>query len=168
MEILKKISVILIILLVCKQSVNAQTKEKSPRKAAILSIVPGAGQVYTKKYWKIPIIYSALIASGYYINDNNSEYKKYRNTYLNRIDGDFSDNMPEVNNDELLVRKDFYKRNREISIMLFSLTYILNIIDASVNAHLSEYEVNEDISLGFRPITIQDNFYSGIALNIKL
>ncbi len=166
MEILKKISVILIIILVCKQSVNAQTKEKSPRKAAILSIVPGAGQVYTKKYWKIPIIYSALIASGYYINENNSEYKKYRNTYLNRMDGQ-SDNL-NYTNSELITLKDYYKRNREISIMLFSLTYILNIIDASVNAHLSEYEVNEDISLGFRPITIQDNFYSGIALNIKL
>ena len=167
MEILKKISVILIILLVCKQSINAQTKEKSPRKAAILSMyVPGAGQVYTKKYWKIPIIYSALIASGYYINKNNSEYKKYRDTYLNRMNGQ-SDDL-DYTDSELITLKDYYKRNREISIMLFSLTYILNIIDASVNAHLSEYEINEDISLGFRPITIQDNFYSGIALNIKL
>ncbi|MDG2139058.1 MAG: DUF5683 domain-containing protein [Flavobacteriales bacterium] len=167
MEILKKISVILIILLVCKQSINAQTKEKSPRKAAILSMyVPGAGQVYTKKYWKIPIIYSALIASGYYINENNSEYKKYRDTYLNRMNGQ-SDDL-DYTDSELITLKDYYKRNREISIMLFSLTYILNIIDASVNAHLSEYEINEDISLGLRPITIQDNFYSGIALNIKL
>jgi len=167
LEILKKISVILIILLVCKQSINAQTKEKSPRKAAILSMyVPGAGQVYTKKYWKIPIIYSALIASGYYINENNSEYKKYRDTYLNRMNGQ-SDNLSYTDS-ELITLKDYYKRNREISIMLFSLTYILNIIDASVNAHLSEYEVNEDISLGIRPIKIQDNFYSGIALNIKL
>ena len=167
MEILKKISVILIILLVCKQSINAQTKEKSPRKAAILSMyVPGAGQVYTKKYWKIPIIYSALIASGYYINENNSEYKKYRDTYLNRMNGQ-SDDLGYTDS-ELITLKDYYKRNREISIMLFSLTYILNIIDASVNAHLSEYEINEDISLGLRPITIQDNFYSGIALNIKL
>jgi len=167
LEILKKISVILIILLVCKQSINAQTKEKSPRKAAILSMyVPGAGQVYTKKYWKIPIIYSALIASGYYINENNSEYKKYRDTYLNRMNGQ-SDDL-DYTDSELITLKDYYKRNREISIMLFSLTYILNIIDASVNAHLSEYEVNEDISLGIRPIKIQDNFYSGIALNIKL
>ena len=166
MEILKKISIIFIVLLVCKQSINAQINEKSPKKAAILSIVPGAGQVYTKKYWKIPIIYSALIASGYYINENNSEYKKYRDTYLNRMNGQ-SDNLSYTDS-ELITLKDYYKRNREISIMLFSLTYILNIIDASVNAHLSEYEVNEDISLGIRPIKIQDNFYSGIALNIKL
>jgi len=166
LEILKKISIIFIVLLVCKQSINAQINEKSPKKAAILSIVPGAGQVYTKKYWKIPIIYSALIASGYYINENNSEYKKYRDTYLNRMNGQ-SDNL-NYTDSELITLKDYYKRNREISIMLFSLTYILNIIDASVNAHLSEYEVNEDISLGIRPIKIQDNFYSGIALNIKL
>ena len=53
----------------------------------MLSLVPGVGQAYTKKYWKIPIIYSALLASGYYINDNNSKYVLYRDTYLNRMDG---------------------------------------------------------------------------------
>ena len=51
----------------------AQEQTKSPKKAALLSIVPGAGQVYTKKYWKIPIIYSALITSGYFIYDNNKK-----------------------------------------------------------------------------------------------
>ena len=136
MEILKKISVILIILLVCKQSINAQTKEKSPRKAAILSMyVPGAGQVYTKKYWKIPIIYAGLITSAYYIKESHDLYDLYKQTYLNRMNGQ-SDDL-DYTDSELITLKDYYKRNREISIMLFSLTYILNIIDASVNAHLS-------------------------------
>ena len=144
----------------------AQIQKKSPKKAAILSIVPGAGQFYTKKYWKIPIIYSALIASSYYINDNNNKYKFYKNTYLNRQDG-ISDNL-NYNNNELIVLKDFYKRNREVSVMLFSLTYLLNIIDASVNAHLFEYEVNENLSIQIEPIKMIDSHHTGIALNIKL
>jgi hypothetical protein len=144
----------------------AQIQKKSPKKAAILSVVPGAGQFYTKKYWKIPIIYSALIASSYYINDNNNQYKFYKNTYLNRQDG-ISDNL-NYNNNELIVLKDFYKRNREVSVMLFSLTYLLNIIDASVNAHLFEYEVNENLSIQIEPIKMIDSHHTGIALNIKL
>jgi len=145
---------------------NAQIQKKSPKKAAVLSLFPGAGQFYTKKYWKIPIIYSALITSAYYINDNNDQYKFYKNTYLNRQDG-ITDNL-NYNNNELIVLKDFYKRNREISVMLFSLTYLLNIIDASVNAHLFEYEVNENLSIQVEPIKMIDSHHTGIALNIKL
>ena len=64
------------------ENIIAQSNYKSPKKAAMLSLVPGVGQAYTKKYWKIPIIYSALLASGYYINDNNSKYVLFRDTYL--------------------------------------------------------------------------------------
>ena len=132
----------------------------------MLSFVPGLGQAYTKKYWKIPIIYSALLASGYYINDNNSKYVLYRDTYLNRMDG-INDDL-NYTDSQLITLKDFYKRNREISIMLFSLSYILNIIDASVNAHLFEYEVSEDISFKIEPIMIRNNYYSSLKLNIQL
>ena len=141
-------------------------KHKSPKKAAILSIIPGAGQFYTQKYWKIPIIYSALITSAYYINDNNDQYKMYKNTYLNRMNG--QDDDIDYTNNELIILKDHYKRNREISVMLFSLTYLLNIIDASVNAHLFEYEVNENLLIQIRPVKMIDSYHTGIALNIRL
>ena len=144
----------------------AQEQNKSPNKAALLSIVPGVGQIYTEKYWKIPIIYSALITSGYFIYDNNNKYKKYKNTYLNRLNG-INDNL-NYSNSELITLKDYYKRNREISIMLFSLSYILNIVDASVNAHLFEYEINENISLKIEPFTYQEFQYSSLSLNINL
>ena len=166
MNILKGIITAVVILLFTTNNIYAQIKQKSPKKAAILSIVPGVGQFYTEKYWKIPIIYSALITSAYYINDNNNEYKMYKNTYLNRMNG-HNDNL-NYTNSELIILKDYYKRNREISIMLFSLTYLLNIIDASVNAHLFEYEVNEDISLKLEPIMIQNDYYSSLKLNIQL
>ena len=116
----------------------------------MLSILPGAGQIYTKKYWKVPIIYSALVTSGYFILDNNKKYKKYRDTYLDRNNG-IIDNL-NYSNSELITLKDYYKRNREISIMLFSLSYILNIIDASVSAHLFQYDINENISFKIDPV----------------
>ena len=144
----------------------AQQQTKSPKKATLLSIIPGAGQVYTKKYWKIPIIYSALITSGYFIYDNNNNYIKYKNTYLNRLNG-INDNL-NYSNSELIILKDYYKRNREISIMLFSLSYILNIVDASVNAHLFEYEINENISLKIEPLNYQEFQYSSLSLNVNL
>ena len=74
---------------------SAQTKEKkNPKKAALYSaIIPGAGQIYTKKYWKTPIIYGGLLASAYYIKENNDFYQLYKNTYLNRVNGNNSDNL---------------------------------------------------------------------------
>ena len=166
MNILKGIITAVVILLFTTNNIYAQIKQKSPKKAAILSIVPGVGQFYTEKYWKIPIIYSALITSAYYINDNNDQYKMYKNTYLNRMNG-HNDNL-NYTNSELIILKDYYKRNREISVMLFSLTYLLNIIDASVNAHLFEYEVNENLSIQIEPVKMIDTHHAGMALNIKL
>ncbi|MBT7895793.1 MAG: hypothetical protein HN564_02245 [Flavobacteriales bacterium] len=177
MNILKEIITTIFILLFTTNNIYAQNissdyklrdmeKHKSPKKAAILSIIPGAGQFYTQKYWKIPIIYSALITSAYYINDNNDQYKMYKNTYLNRMNG--QDDDIDYTNNELIILKDHYKRNREISVMLFSLTYLLNIIDASVNAHLFEYEVNENLLIQIRPVKMIDSYHTGIALNIRL
>ena len=160
------ILVLLVFFSLTNNKTFAQKLTKSPKKAALLSIIPGAGQVYTKKYWKIPIIYSALITSGYFIYDNNKNYKYYRDTYLNRING-IVDNI-DYTNSELITLKDYYKRNREISIMLFSLSYILNIVDASVNAHLFEYELNENISLKIEPLNYQKFQYSSLSLNVTL
>tara|TARA_B100001250_G_scaffold44036_1_gene34647 strand:- start:481 stop:975 length:495 start_codon:yes stop_codon:yes gene_type:complete len=152
--------------LLCSQKNFAQENYKSPKKAAILSIIPGGGQVYTKKYWKVPIIYSALFASGYYIIDNNKNYKHYRDTYLNRING-IGDDYPDSNS-QLITKKDYYKRNREISIMLFSLAYILNIVDASVNAHLFQYDIDENISLKIEPFSYDRFNHNLICLKINL
>ena len=132
----------------------------------MLSIFPGAGQIYTKKYWKVPIIYSALVTSGYFIIDNNKKYKKYRDTYLDRNNG-IIDNL-NYSNSELITLKDYYKRNREISIMLFSLSYILNIIDASVNAHLFQYDLDENISFKIDPVQYYGTINTGISLQIKI
>jgi len=144
---------------------------KIPKRAGIYSaIIPGAGQVYTKKYWKIPIIYAGLITSAYYFKENHNLYDKYKQTYLNRVvSGDRTDEFTNIYTDaNLLTLKDFYKRNREVSALLFTLTYILNIVDASVSAHLFDYDVTEDISLHFQPVYMAKENANGLSLSIKL
>lgn len=136
-----------------------------------MSLLPGLGQAYNKKYWKIPIIYAGLIASAYYINDNNNQYLNYKNAYLIRIDNDpnttdqYDGQYTEY---QLITLKDHYRRNREISILFISLTYILNIIDASVDAHFFNYEINEDLSINLQPTIIKDKNIHGLSLSFKL
>lgn len=141
---------------------------KTPKKAGIYSaLLPGAGQVYTKKYWKVPIIYAGLITSGYYIKESHGLYNLYKQTYLNRLDGDRSDTFS-YDDAQLVILTEHYRRNREISALLFSLTYALNIVDASVSAHLFDYNVSEDISLHIQPIYMAKENASGLSLLIKL
>ena len=142
---------------------------QSPRKAAILSsTLPGLGQIYNKKYWKIPIIYAGLLTSAYYINNNNVQYKLYKDAYLKRLDNnpDNDDFVGEYSSGDLLILKDFYRRNREVSILCFVGTYIINVLDASVDAHLFDYDISEDISLQITP-TSTTNF-NGLSLTLNL
>jgi len=152
--------------------VSAQSfKGKNAKKASLYSaIIPGAGQIYTEKYWKIPIIYSGLIASAYYIKQNNDQYKLYRSTYLNRINNDNNTDQfqGEYSNQDLVILTDFYRRNREVSTLLFTLTYLLNIIDASVSAHLFSFDVSEDLSMNIKPIYFMHSKSSGIQLSFNL
>jgi len=141
---------------------------KVPKRAGMYSaIIPGAGQVYTKKYWKVPIIYAGLITSAYYFKENHDFYDLYKGTYLKRIDGNTADNL-DYSNADLITLTEFYRRNREVSALLFILTYILNIVDASVSAHLFDYDVTEDISLHLQPIYMEKENANGLSLSIKL
>ncbi|MEE2700087.1 MAG: DUF5683 domain-containing protein [Bacteroidota bacterium] len=166
-----------IILVVFILSIASNTKaqeisqqQKSPKKAALLSLsLPGLGQVYNKKYWKIPIIYAGLIASAYYINDNHNSYKEYKEAYLIRIDSDpttTDEYVGQYSSSDLIVLKDFYRRNREISILCCIGVYILNVVDASVDAHLFDYDISDNISLHLSPKSTKN--FSGISLTLNL
>ncbi len=163
---------ILIVLFFCTCTfASAQgIKNKIPKKAGLYSaIIPGAGQIYTKKYWKVPIIYAGLITSGYYIKENNKSYQLYKNTYLNRLAGNSSDQFQEqYSNTDLTILADHYRRNREISVLFIIGSYILNIIDASVSAHLFDYDVSDDLSLHIKPIFLPKDNTTGISLSINL
>lgn len=147
-----------------------ETEYKFPKKAGIYSaILPGAGQVYTEKYWKIPIIYGGLITSAYYINESNNLYQLYKKTYLNRLSGINSDAFQEQYSDEnLTTLTNHYRRNREISILFFLGTYILNILDASVSAHLFNYTISDDLSLQIQPIYLSKEKATSLLLSFNL
>ena len=94
-------------------------------------------------------------------------YQLYKSTYLNRLDGDFTDNL-NYSDSDLRTLTQHYRRNREVSALLFTLTYILNIVDASVNAHLFDYDVSEDLSLHIQPVYFSKENASGISLSFNL
>ena len=170
MPTLKKI--LLLSLLVGIPFVNSAQKinKKSPKRAAIYStILPGSGQIYTKKYWKVPIIYAGLITSAYYTRESQELYDLYKETFLNRSKGIYDDEFSAVYTDEnLLTLTNHYRRNREVSILLFLLTYTLNIVDASVNAHLFYYDVSEDLSLHIQPKYFPRDNITGLLLSFNL
>ena len=167
MSIIKQI-LTLILCSFCCIALAEEKPNKTPKKAGLYSaIIPGAGQIYTEKYWKIPIIYAGFITSAYYINESNNSYQLYKNSYLSRITGNTDDGLGYSDSD-LKILTDHYKRNREISILCFIGTYILNIIDASVTAHLFDYDISNDLSLKIKPMFFSREQASGISLSINL
>jgi hypothetical protein len=134
---------------------SSYSKRRANRAALFSAVVPGLGQVYNRKYWKPPILYAGLIALGYSIEFNNSNYKIFKRAYLYRTDpdsttvDDYQNIYPDPN--ALLVRKDYYRRTRDLMWIIASGVYILNIIDAYVDAHLADFDVSDDLSFSAQP-----------------
>jgi hypothetical protein len=136
-------------------------KEHSPTKATWMSAaLPGLGQAYNKKYWKIPIIYAGFGTLYYFIRFNGTEYRKFRDAYNVVALGDSAN----FENHEYVIRynanlnqlqegRNYYRRNLELNYIMAGLLYILNIIDASVDANLYNFDVSDDLSLRFDPIS---------------
>ena len=148
----------------------------SPARAAFYSaIVPGLGQAKNKKYWKIPIVYAAIGTGAYFYIDNNKVYKRYRNAYKRRLAGFTDDEFygvgttPILSNDALIRAQKTLRRNKELSLLITIGLYALNIIDANVDAHLLQYNV--DTNLAVNPYLDFDSPDSsaqiGLSLNIK-
>jgi len=131
-----------------------QETEHSPRRAAILSaILPGTGQAYNRKYWKMPIVYAAGFTGGYLISSNHKEWKTYRQAYIFRTDEDpdTMDDFPNYTAQQLRVFRDYYRRNMELSVVLSAAVYILQILDATVDAHLFDFDVSNNLALRLEP-----------------
>ena len=146
----------------------------SPKKAAALSaILPGAGQIYNKKWWKLPIIYGGAAALAYSLQFNNSRYVKYRDAYKYRIDGDAStvDAFPQFTDDNLQTLYQYYHRYRDLTVIGCAALYLLNVVDAAVDAHLFTFDVSDDLSMSIHPTLINtagsNRYRSGIGLSIR-
>lgn len=156
----------------------------TPRKAVLLSmIIPGGGQIYNRKYWKLPIFYGGYLGCVYALTWNNQTYHDYMQAYVDILDDDpettsYMDFLPstydvEANKDWLSSvlknRKDMYRRYRDISIFCFAGVYLLSIIDAYVDAELSHFDVSRDLSLDVNPgITVTDHRTASLGLNLSL
>jgi len=170
----KVLIIILTIIFFSSVEANAQKKDTnvktekvmhSPKKATYLALVPGLGQIYNRKYWKLPIVYAGFGVTGYLGISNRTEYKKFNEAYTCLINegDDCTNKLSELySEDELVYYRDSYRRNMELSFIIMGAWYILQILDASVDAHLYYWEVNDDLSVDIQPI-VQPN----IPLNIN-
>ena len=147
-----------------------------PSKAAFYSaILPGAGQAYNKKYWKIPIVWGAIGTGVYFYLRNDRQFDRYRDAYKRRLagftDDEFSDENgnPLISNDGLIRAQQQFRRNKEISLLVTIGLYALNIIDANVDAHLLQFNVDENLTL--RPHYHYNQWENssdlGVTLNFK-
>lgn len=152
-----------------KKIVSQDEEIHSPKKATIYSaILPGLGQAYNKKYWKIPLIYIGFGAIVYFIDWNNDNYQLNKVAYQH-----FTDTIPETNDylklkgiegwdlesptsrdnfkTALTKRQDYYRRNRDLLFISMIGFYGLNIIDASVDAHLFNFDISDDLTFNWQP-----------------
>ncbi len=153
--------------------------QHSARKATIYSmILPGLGQAYNKKYWKIPIIYGGFTVFAFLIQYNNTEYQLFKDAYYHKlVYGEGADdpvNDYEIKYDEqtLLNAKNDYRRNRDLNYILTGVWYALNVIDAAVDAHLFSWDVDEDLSLRvepdlFQPTMLGQRAGGGVKLTLR-
>ena len=120
----------------------------APAKAAFYSaVLPGLGQVYNKRYWKIPVIYAGMAAGIYFYKQQDDDYDRFRDAYKRRLAGYTDDEFQGISNDRLINAQKSAQKSKSISIIVTVAFYFLNIVDANVDAHLRQYEVSEDLSL---------------------
>ncbi|TDP04004.1 DUF5683 domain-containing protein [Flavobacterium sp. 245] len=141
-----------------KDSFNSQTLDPlRPAKAGFYSaVLPGLGQVYNKKYWKVPLVYGAIGTSMYFYIDNKKQYNIYRDEYKNRLAGNKSNSeyLSRLSESQLMSAQKQFRRNSDLSLLCAVGFYALNIIDANVDASLSQFNVNNQ--LAFKPLIIKD------------
>lgn len=135
------------------QEADSSEEAHSPKTATIRSaILPGLGQAYNEKYWKIPVVYVGLGASSYFIVRNTREYNKFRDALIARHDPDRSDPYDGIYTEsQLNTIKETYRRWRDLSYIGFIAVYVLQVVDANVDAHLYNFDVSDDLSLRLRP-----------------
>ncbi len=130
------------------------TNTHSPKKAAYMSLIlPGLGQVYNKKYWKVPLFYAGFGGLTYLIINNHKSYIEFRDAYIARIDDTpgNEDILPQYTTENIRVLKNLYWKDRDFYIILTVGLYAVQILDAVVDAHFYSYDISDDLSLRVGP-----------------
>ncbi len=152
-------------------SLTVAAKKRANKVALMSAIVPGLGQVMNKKYWKVPIIYGGGLTLAYFIKINNQEYKNYQEALIQRSDTNSTaeEQYPNFSDQELKNRKDYYRRNRDLCYIFAGVLYVLNIVDAYVDAQLMDFDVSDNLSLRINPyLNATQTFQPVPSLNIVL
>jgi len=156
----------------------------APSKAAFYSaVLPGLGQIYNKRYWKVPIVYAVIGTGVYAYTYNNDLYDRFRTAFKRRQAGFTDDEFydingdnaagadPDLDTDDLERQQENYQQDRDLALVITIAMYALNIIDANVDAHLKQFNIDEDLSMDFKPYLdlnpITNNPNYGIAFTIK-
>jgi hypothetical protein len=172
-----------------KDILPAEKEEKihSPHKATFYSaIFPGLGQIYNKKYWKLPIIYGAVGSLGYAIHFNSTNYVKYKNAYrdfliqdpgnksyikvipvnltVEDVEGQYANWFEQA----LENKREYYRRYRDLSYIGMAAIYVLTMVDATVDAHFYNFDVSDDLSMKLQPVILDYNPVTGNTLGIQL
>ncbi|GCB36632.1 DUF5683 domain-containing protein [Bacteroides faecalis] len=155
------------------QDLNKKIFVPNPTRATWLAVVfPGGGQIYNRKYWKLPIIYGGFAGCAYALSWNGKMYKDYSQAYLDIMDSNpntksYEDLLPPNANyseeqlkNTIKNRKDMFRRYRDLSIFAFIGVYIISIIDAYVDAELSNFDITPDLSMRVEPAIINNQFNS--------
>ncbi len=161
---------------------NSVSFRPNPKKAVWFAVVcPGLGQIYNRKYWKLPIIYGAFTGLIYGINWNNQYYEDYKQAYSDYVDQEESTDSwkkmlplgtdPATLNSSaftstLIRKKDIYRRNRDLCIIGVVGVYVLTIVDAFVDAQLFEFDISPNLSLRVEP-QVQTIGYNNAAVGLQ-
>ncbi len=155
---------------------TAQREHKhSPKIATISSaIVPGLGQIYNQKYWKVPIIWGAGLGMYFYVDYSNTLYHRCKLAYeqLNRDETVSDPDLSDWSLSKLQTRKNTYRKNRDRAIIFTGLIYVANILDAMVDAHMLDYDISQDLTLHWEPSLMPIDNYSfansAVGVNIQI
>jgi len=153
------------------KQINIETRAHSPQRAAVLSAcVPGLGQIYNKKYWKLPIVYAGLGTCAGFFFYNVNEYNDARKAYQNKLDGNpFNDNdMPAkfrpVDPESVRQYRNGVRQYVDYSVLAFFVCWGLNVVDAAVDAHLKSFDLGDNLSMHINPYMQPANGSSGIQI----
>lgn len=156
---------------ITRLKIDGSYEPLSPSKAAFYSaVLPGLGQAYNHSYWKIPLVYGGLGAGVYFYKRNNDKFHEYREAYKRRLAGYEDDQFQGRISDEGLIQaQKVFRRNKEVSIFFTIAWYALNIVDANVEAHLKQFNVDDNLSIkpdyNFDNVMQQSSY--GLSLNYK-
>lgn len=144
--------------------------QPDPKKAGMYSsILPGLGQAYNRQYWKIPVIYAGIGVAGFFIYDNVTKYRSFREAYVLKLDSnpnnDPTDDRSVYTTSQLKDLQEFHRKYAEMTVLLTALGYTIQILDAVASAHLMNFDISPDITMRFQPVILNNAAGVGLVVN---